>query len=68
MDNGYSIFSFSGLSALGQCGHLFRLTRLDKVPETGSFAQHSGSAFHSAADLIDMLLMEEQDRDQEVPF
>ena len=60
----YDTFSFSGLSQLASCAHSFKLTRIDKVDEPMSFAASAGSAWHSAADLVDELLMQEG----EVPF
>ena len=49
---------------MAECGHRFKLTRIDQVPEKQSFAMHAGTAFHTAADLVDELLIQEQD----VPF
>ena len=60
-DETYNVFSFSGLSTMADCGHKFKLTRLHQVPEQGSFAMHAGTAFHSACDLIDTLLLQEQE-------
>jgi hypothetical protein len=57
----YNVFSFSGLSTMSECGHRFKLTRIDQIPEQGSFAMHAGTAFHSAADLVDELLAQEQE-------
>ena len=56
----YTVFSFSGLSTMAECGHRFKLTRIDQVPEKQSFAMHAGTAFHTAADLVDELLIQEQ--------
>lgn len=60
----YTVFSFSGLSQMATCAHSFKLTRIDQVPEKMSFAAASGTAFHTAADLVDELLIQEG----EVPF
>jgi hypothetical protein len=57
----YVTFSFSGLSSLAECGHKFKLTRLLQVDEPMSFAASAGSAFHTAADLVDELLAQEQE-------
>lgn len=57
----YNVFSFSGLSTMSECGHRFKLTRIDQIPEQGSFAMHAGTAFHAAADLVDELLAQEQE-------
>ena len=45
---------------MAECGHRFKLTRIEQVPEQGSFAMHAGTAFHAAADLVDELLAQEQ--------
>ena len=57
----YTTFSFSGLSSLAECGHKFKLTRILGVEEPMSFAASAGSAFHTAADLVDELLAQESE-------
>ncbi|NDB65119.1 MAG: hypothetical protein EB168_05550 [Euryarchaeota archaeon] len=57
----YNVFSFSGLSQLASCAHSFKLTRIDQVSEQMSHAALAGTAFHTAADLVDELLAQEQE-------
>jgi len=56
----YNVYSFSGLSTAAECSEKFRLTRIEQVPEQKSFAMFAGTAFHSAADIIDTLLLQDE--------
>ena len=56
----YNVYSFSGLSTAAECGEKFRLTRIEQVPEQKSFAMFAGTAFHSACDIIDTLLLQDE--------
>jgi hypothetical protein len=56
----YNVYSFSGLSTAAECSEKFRLTRIEQVPEQKSFAMFAGTAFHSAADIIDQMLLQDE--------
>lgn len=47
------VTSFSAYEDLTKCGHLYKLRRIQRIPERPGVASVAGTAFHSAADLVD---------------
>jgi hypothetical protein len=50
--------SYSQMTTFLDCQELFRLTRLEKVPEAPAWWLAGGTAVHAAADAIDHALIE----------